>query len=336
MRTEPAEKVGVVVIHGVGVTYEGWSDAYLVPELEKWVAYDSVQACPRKPRGHELLLRARASDGYVVVSLDTDEDFKKFCFMAGLQQLAIDEKYQTRDERLTHRDDLMYELENAIAALPSSHWISAFRSAGIPACPAFDPESEVHRVRDPDSTNLMGTWKSFTRRWMLPGRNVLVTELFWADLSQIGDTNMSRIFALVELLLASPWILGRAFLKGTEFGIHRVLSWLITASNWIMRWPIAGLNVAVFATAFLALGFKLVTSPESFKAYLPFAVALALITVAVACAYSGAGYTRRSDWQTWHLRGRTARSYSLQRWPSMPRLGRAGQWTNFWFGAPSR
>lgn len=277
MMAQSSEKIGIVVIHGVGETYEGWIDHHLVPELEKWAAFKSVDAIDRKALDNRLLLVARADDRHIAISLEDDRDFAHFCKVAGLEPLAEDPKFKTRDARLANRDDLRHYIASVSDLKKSGDWLHELRSAGVPCTYAFRPESAVHRVRDPISSDPATTWQAYARRCTLPDREIIVTELFWADMSRSGTTNMSRLYALIQLMLESPWVLGRAFLNGSDSGIHALIRRLILVSNWIMRWPIAGLNTAVFLTAFAAIAMKQL----SYENMLAVTVGVSLLVIAI-------------------------------------------------------
>lgn len=248
------EKVGVIVIHGVGETTEGWIDSYLVPQLESFRAYNAVGGRDRRPKTNDLMLVARTKDNkFIAIGLEDDNDFRNFCSVALVESKADDAKYRTAAARKINRDALWSEARHVLDEADAAIWLSDFGRAGIPSCIAFDPLSEVHRVRDPESSEATSTWASFTRRCHLDDRELVVSELYWADMSKIGYTNVSRSSAIVQLFLESPFVLGETLLKGGDRGIHRVIARLILASNWLMRWPIAGLTLPVFLTAFTFL-----------------------------------------------------------------------------------
>ncbi len=288
MSAQRREKVGVVVIHGVGETYEGWIDSYLVPELEKWRAHENVKLRPGEPvkegarkrkdnagkdenedteiagkdedeeKGGGVELRnkwvfvARTADGrHIALSLFNDNDFFHFAKVIGLDREREFPIFLSSALRLKYRDRLLRHIFRAIATKPADEWLAIFHKpeVRVPSALAFDPASEVRRVRDPESSDPARTWASFTRRWPLDGRDVIVSELFWADMSRVGTTTFSRLGALVELCLESPFILGRAFLAGCNKGIHGVIRTLLGMAGWLMRWPIAGISVSMFMAA---------------------------------------------------------------------------------------
>lgn len=250
MTGDKRERVGVVVVHGVGATDAGWIDGYVVPELQKWAAHASVDGLARKERSNDLVFVIPTADRPIAVPLGNDADFIACCKVAGIASLIEHADFDTRAERLARRDELNHYLGWTFSMHGAEAWLRDLRAANVPAELAFEPHSEVHRVRDPESSDPTRTWQSFSRRWRLESTDVIVTELFWADLSRVGTTQMSRASAFLQLLLESPSVLGRAFLNGSETGIHGLVRSLILASTWIMRWPIAGISVVVFAIAF--------------------------------------------------------------------------------------
>ncbi len=258
------EKIGVLVVHGVGETREGWIDSYFVPELEKWLAYENVGGAGRKDPANSVLFAAETADRRIAIALGDDGDFANFCRVTGLEQLLTEtvnstspvKAFATRADRAKRRDRLNQRIAGTLRTKSAADWLVALQASNVPCAIAFKAASEVYRVRDPKSSDPLRTWGSFTRRWPLDGREVHVCELYWADLSKVGTTTLTRLSALVQLFLESPYVLGRAFLDGSDKGIHKLISWLILASNWIMRWPLAGLNVAVFFTAFVAMALQ--------------------------------------------------------------------------------
>ena len=72
-------------------------------------------------------------------------------------------------------------------------------------------------------------------------------------MSKIGYTNMSVLGDRSKRFLESASRLGESLLKRVELGIHWAIARLISVSSWLMRWPIAGLTLPVFLTAFAVL-----------------------------------------------------------------------------------
>jgi hypothetical protein len=118
----------------------------------------------------------------------------------------------------------------------------------------FDDHSEVHELplgaKDPRVQ-----FTSYLRRTRFPERPVAIMELFWADLSRFGRGPVTNFLVMLQLFYEAPLVLGSAFLRRPQFGLRRLLCRLILFANWLLRWPITGLNTAVIlgALALLAL-----------------------------------------------------------------------------------
>ena len=268
------EKLGIIVIHGVGETDAGWINGYLVPKLENWAAYTNVNALGRRPPTDDLVLNLPAADQNIVVALGSDDDFRKFCFATGLDPLVDDPRFSTARARLANRDALVYQLGMVLAMLPANQWLGDLQAAGVPSSIAFEPESTVYGVRDPASSKPTATWPSFSRRLRLPHRNIdaTITELFWADMSKVGDTSFTRLSALIQLFMESPFVLGKAFLKGSRGGMHGLIRGLINLTNWLMHWPIAGMTIAILVAQLAVIATDLAGLDQS----LPLTVGAAL------------------------------------------------------------
>lgn len=245
------EKVGVVVIHGVGGNFEGWTDHFLVPELERWRAFHSTGQLERKAPNDDLTLVVEAADRFIAVNVDGDDHFRAFCAVTGLSY-EDSPKFVDRDARRVNRDELIAYASQVIRLVDASRWLVSLREASVPCAIAFAPESEVHRVRDPESSDPLATWRANVRRWSLSSRDVVMTELYWADLSKVGTTTLTRFSAILQLVMESPAVLGSAFVSHGG-GVHALIRWMILFANWLMRRPIAGLSIAIFTAAFVLL-----------------------------------------------------------------------------------
>lgn len=283
VETAAREKVGVIVIHGVGETNEGWIDSHLVPQLETYKAYANAgpDGLTRRPETSLLLLTARTlDDEHIAIGLEDDADFRNFCRIVLVEEKADDPAFATAAARRVNRDALWSQARRVIDEKKTEVWLRELGEANVPCCLAFDPSSEVYRVRDPESSDQGSTWASFNRRCRLPDRDIVVSELYWADMSKIGYTNISRSSAIVQLFLESPFVLGETLLKGSERGIHSVIAALVHISNWLMRWPIAGLTLPVFLTAFAVIAVQQVF-PALPEERLPATVATILGVISV-------------------------------------------------------
>lgn len=131
--------------------------------------------------------------------------------------------------------------------------------------------SEVYRLADPGRITSRRThFHVFTRRAQLPGnRAVTFVELFWADLSRVGENLVARLIAMLQLFYESPLVLGHAFLPAGQKGGLRLLRFLILAANWILRWPLTGINASLFVCALVVLAMHVLGRFEFLKAMMP-------------------------------------------------------------------
>ena len=166
---ESVERVGVVVIHGVGETREGWIDDYLIPGLQRWTAYRSVGRTPQPEADPSLVLVLPTSDfKQIAIALDTDDHAKAFFRLVNRADIAERPEFQTAAARKKNRDDLIDTVMSFVKLAPLESWLAQLVAAGIPAARAFEPTSTVHRVRDPESSDPTRTWMAFQRLWPLP------------------------------------------------------------------------------------------------------------------------------------------------------------------------
>lgn len=75
------------------------------------------------------------SDSHIIVTVGNDDQFGRLCKVAGLPQLAADERYLTNAGRVANRDTLIPQLCDAIRTRSKSWWISELEKAGVPCGP---------------------------------------------------------------------------------------------------------------------------------------------------------------------------------------------------------
>ena len=73
-----------------------------------------------------------ASDGEFVLAVGTDEQFRKFCAVAGCSALAADERFATNAARVRHYDVFRPQLADILRRRTRVEWIDALTAAGIP------------------------------------------------------------------------------------------------------------------------------------------------------------------------------------------------------------
>jgi len=75
------------------------------------------------------------TDGELVLAAGNDEQFRRFCAVAGKPALALDPRYATNAGRVEHRDTLVPELQALIATRSSAEWLRMLDAAGVPCGP---------------------------------------------------------------------------------------------------------------------------------------------------------------------------------------------------------
>lgn len=75
----------------------------------------------------------RCADGILAVAVGNDGQFQRFAAELGRAELARDPRFATNAERVTHRDELVAELEAALAQRSAAEWQRALAAADVPA-----------------------------------------------------------------------------------------------------------------------------------------------------------------------------------------------------------
>ena len=73
-----------------------------------------------------------ASDGDFVIAVGNDEQWRRFCGVAGLDALAADERFATNRGRVTGYAELKPLLTSRLATAPRDVWIARLKAAGVP------------------------------------------------------------------------------------------------------------------------------------------------------------------------------------------------------------
>jgi formyl-CoA transferase len=96
-----------------------------------------------KPMGSAHRLGApyqalRAKDGYFTVGAGSDKLFSSLCIALGREELAKDEQFSKRANRLANRAALIVELEKTTTQRDRAAWLERLEKAGVPAGPIND------------------------------------------------------------------------------------------------------------------------------------------------------------------------------------------------------
>jgi crotonobetainyl-CoA:carnitine CoA-transferase CaiB-like acyl-CoA transferase len=75
----------------------------------------------------------RCSDGWMVLAVGNDRQFRALCDVLGMSAWADRPEFRTNADRLAHREALMEGLNGTAAKRPRWEWDAAFQAHGIPA-----------------------------------------------------------------------------------------------------------------------------------------------------------------------------------------------------------
>ncbi|MBR8180392.1 CaiB/BaiF CoA transferase family protein [Burkholderia ambifaria] len=93
----------------------------------------------------------QTSDGWIIVAVGNDGQFRKFVEAGGRPELADDARFATNPSRVRHRDTLVPILAEMVKARGKADWIGALEAAGVPCGPindldeVFDNEQVIAR-----------------------------------------------------------------------------------------------------------------------------------------------------------------------------------------------
>ena len=76
-----------------------------------------------------------ASDGYFMLAVGNDAQFKKFCAIAGLDDVAENPAYATNTARVQARDQLVPVIERTTLQKPAAWWLEQLSAAHVPCGP---------------------------------------------------------------------------------------------------------------------------------------------------------------------------------------------------------
>ena len=75
------------------------------------------------------------ADGHIIMAVGNDRQFKEYCAIIGVAELADDEHYRTNRGRVENRVALTALLTPPMRARTTSQWVDAFEAASVPCGP---------------------------------------------------------------------------------------------------------------------------------------------------------------------------------------------------------
>jgi crotonobetainyl-CoA:carnitine CoA-transferase CaiB-like acyl-CoA transferase len=77
----------------------------------------------------------QTSDGYLILAVGNDAQFKRFCDLAGRPDLARDDLYLKNSERVKNRQSLIPQLIDIMLSRDTDWWLEQLNAQGIPCGP---------------------------------------------------------------------------------------------------------------------------------------------------------------------------------------------------------
>jgi crotonobetainyl-CoA:carnitine CoA-transferase CaiB-like acyl-CoA transferase len=94
------------------------------------------------------------ADGDIILAVGNDEQFARFCAVAGHAEWARDARFASNAQRVAHRAVLLPLLRQATVMRSSADWIAALEAAGVPCGPInridevfADPQVQARGLR---------------------------------------------------------------------------------------------------------------------------------------------------------------------------------------------
>ena len=94
------------------------------------------------------------SDGHVILAVGNQNQFVRFCEVAGRSDLVSDERFASNPSRVDHRDELIAVLNQIFRTRTSRYWIETLENAGVPCGPIntiadvfADPQVQARGMR---------------------------------------------------------------------------------------------------------------------------------------------------------------------------------------------
>lgn len=77
----------------------------------------------------------RCQDGYIMIIVGNDGQFKRLCEAIGLEGLQHDQRFQVNAERVKHADELRALFANVFLAKPALEWLDLLGKSQVPCAP---------------------------------------------------------------------------------------------------------------------------------------------------------------------------------------------------------
>jgi len=121
-----------------------WVDISLLDGSVSWLTYVAAgyfatgTRPPRYGSAHPTIAPYQGfatKDGDLMLAVGNDAIWRRFAPVAGLDELVDDPRFSTNPLRVSHRDELLPLVADAMASRTSAHWMELLDAAGLPVGP---------------------------------------------------------------------------------------------------------------------------------------------------------------------------------------------------------
>jgi crotonobetainyl-CoA:carnitine CoA-transferase CaiB-like acyl-CoA transferase len=77
----------------------------------------------------------KTTDGYIIIAVGTDRQFRELCTIAGVPEVAKDQRFANNRLRVANREALSPLLAAAMTAKTTADWVAALEAAAVPCGP---------------------------------------------------------------------------------------------------------------------------------------------------------------------------------------------------------
>ncbi|CAE6844952.1 Acetyl-CoA:oxalate CoA-transferase [Paraburkholderia aspalathi] len=86
----------------------------------------------------------QTADGFMIVAVGNDQQFQKWCVVAGAHDLASHPDYQRNADRVRNREVLNSRVAHYMRSKHSAAWLEELGAAGVPCSPIHDIQDAFH------------------------------------------------------------------------------------------------------------------------------------------------------------------------------------------------
>ena len=97
----------------------------------------------------------QTSDGYMILAVGNDSQFRSFCKAVDHPEWATDERFVTNSQRIINRDALIPMVEDLIRTKARDQWIDIFEKVGVPC----GPIQTIDQVFDHPQVKARKVWR---------------------------------------------------------------------------------------------------------------------------------------------------------------------------------